>query len=175
MKQRPGKVCAIMLDTKGPEIRTGYLRDNEPVELKAQQEIDILIDDSLEGDDTRIICSYQSLPKTVKPGDKILIADGGLTCTVKDCFEDGVRVTCENDFTLGEKKNMNLPGCVVDLPTLTEQDEIDLVDFGLKKGIDLIAASFIRKAADIEHIRDVLGPRGGHIKIISKIENQEGL
>lgn len=70
---------------------------------------------------------------------------------------------------------MNLPGAVVDLPTLTEKDEDDIVDFGLKKGIDLIAASFVRKALDIETIRDVLGPRGAHIKIIAKIENQEGL
>lgn len=70
---------------------------------------------------------------------------------------------------------MNLPGAIVDLPTLTEKDEDDLVEFGLKKGVDMIAASFVRKADDIEIIRDVLGPRGAHIKIIAKIENQEGL
>ena len=70
---------------------------------------------------------------------------------------------------------MNLPGAIVDLPTLTEKDEIDLVDFGIKQGVDMIAASFVRKAEDIETIRDVLGPRGAHIKIIAKIENQEGL
>lgn len=80
-----------------------------------------------------------------------------------------------NDATIGEKKNMNLPGVVVDLPTITEKDEDDLVNFGLKKGVDMIAASFIRKASDIEYIRDVLGPRGSHIQIIAKIENQEGL
>ena len=70
---------------------------------------------------------------------------------------------------------MNLPGAIVDLPTLTEKDEIDLVEFGIKNSVDMIAASFVRKAEDIETIRDVLGPRGGHIKIIAKIENQEGL
>jgi pyruvate kinase len=70
---------------------------------------------------------------------------------------------------------MNLPGAIIDLPTLTEKDEDDIVDFGLKKGIDLIAASFVRKASDIDYIRDVLGPRGAHVKIIAKIENQEGL
>ena len=70
---------------------------------------------------------------------------------------------------------MNLPGCIVDLPTLTEKDEDDLIDFGLKKGIDMVAASFVRKEEDIEYIRDILGPRGAHIKIIAKIENQEGL
>ena len=70
---------------------------------------------------------------------------------------------------------MNLPGAIVDLPTLTEKDEIDLVEFGIKQGVDMIAASFVRKGEDIETIRDVLGPRGAHIKIIAKIENQEGL
>lgn len=70
---------------------------------------------------------------------------------------------------------MNLPGVIVNLPTLTEQDENDLVNFGLKEGVDMIAASFVRKAEDVNYIRDVLGPRGGHIKIISKIENHEGL
>lgn len=80
-----------------------------------------------------------------------------------------------NDARIGEKKNMNLPGAIIDLPTLTEKDESDLVDFGLKKEVDMIAASFVRKAEDIDNIRDVLGPRGAHIKIIAKIENGEGL
>jgi pyruvate kinase len=70
---------------------------------------------------------------------------------------------------------MNLPGAIVELKTLTEKDEDDLIDFGLKKGIDIVAASFVRKASDIDYIRDVLGPRGSHIKIIAKIENHEGL
>ena len=70
---------------------------------------------------------------------------------------------------------MNLPGAIVDLPTLTEKDEDDLVEFGLKNNVDFIAASFVRKASDVEYIRDVLGPKGAHIKIISKIENHEGL
>lgn len=80
-----------------------------------------------------------------------------------------------NNATIGEKKNMNLPGIKVNLPTLTEQDEIDIVEFGLKRGIDIIAASFIRKGSDIEEIRDLLGVRGSYVKIIAKIENQEGL
>jgi pyruvate kinase len=81
----------------------------------------------------------------------------------------------KNSAKLGERKNMNLPGAIIDLPTLTEKDEDDIVDFGLKKGIDMIAASFVRKASDIDYIRDVLGPRGSHVKIIAKIENHEGL
>jgi pyruvate kinase len=80
-----------------------------------------------------------------------------------------------NNATLGEKKNMNIPNAEIKLPTLTEKDEEDLIKFGLKEGIDMVAASFVRKASDVHYIRDVLGPRGHMIKIISKIENHEGL
>ena len=78
---------------------------------------------------------------------------------------------CINGCKLGEKKNMNLPGAVVDLPTLTEKDKDDLVSFGLVNNVDFIAASFVRKASDLSNIREVLGPKGANIKIISKIEN----
>ena len=84
-------------------------------------------------------------------------------------------VVCKNSAKLCEKTMMNLLGAVVDLPTLTEKDETDLIEFGLKQGIDMVAASFVRKQEDIEYIRDLLGPRGANIKIIAKIENQEGL
>lgn len=164
-----------MIDTKGPEIRTGSLRDNEDVEFKQGQVIDILVDEELEGDNSRLTCNYKSLPTTVKPDDEILIADGSLTCKVLECFDDYIKVECLNDAKIGERKNMNLPGCNVDLPTLTEQDEKDICDFGLKRGVDVIGASFVRKASDIEYIKNILGPKGAHIKIIAKIENQEGL
>lgn len=80
-----------------------------------------------------------------------------------------------NDAKIGEKKNMNLPGCHVDLPILSEKDKSDIVDFGLKHGIDMIAASFVQSADNVRTIREVLGERGAHVKIISKIENQAGL
>ena len=80
-----------------------------------------------------------------------------------------------NSAKIGERKNMNLPGAIVDLPTLTEKDQSDILDFGLSRGIDMIAASFVRSQACIETIRDVLGQRGAHVKIIAKIENQQGL
>lgn len=82
-----------------------------------------------------------------------------------------MKVEVLNNATLGERKNMNLPGCEVDIPTVTEKDEDDIVNFGLKHGVDLIALSFARKASDIEYVRDILGPRGSDIKIIAKIEN----
>lgn len=89
--------------------------------------------------------------------------------------ESSIMVKVLSNATLGEKKNMNLCGCIVNLPTITEKDEDDIVNFGLKEGVDMIAASFVRTAKDVEQIRDLLGPKGSNIRIISKIENEEGL
>ena len=169
--KRPDKRIALLLDTKGPEIRTGLMRDNQPVEYTSGQEIEILTDYTLEGDETRLTCNYPGLPTTVKPGDTILIADGALAAEVLECGEDKVKVRCKNDAKIGERKNMNLPGCTVDLPTLTQQDENDIKEFGLKNGFDIVASSFIRKSSDVDYIRDVLGPVGAHVKIVAKIEN----
>lgn len=174
-KRRPEKACAILLDTKGPEIRTGLLRGHQAVQLTLGQEVFITTDYSVEGDGSTIACSYEKLPTSVKPGSIILMADGTISCEVVECLENGVKVRMRNSAKLGEKKNMNLPGIIVDLPTVTEQDEDDLENFALRYNVDFIAASFVRKASDVENIRDILGPRGAHIKIISKIENQEGL
>jgi len=107
----------------------------------------------------------------------ILIADGSLVLTVKSASASTglVETTVENNAKIGERKNCNLPGVVVDLPTLTEKDVDDIQNFGVKNNVDFIAASFVRKAEDVSKIREVLGENGKHIKIIVKIENQEGL
>lgn len=102
-KLRPGNQCAILLDTKGPEIRTGMLVNHEPVSFIKGQDLKIMTDYTVEGDTTKISCSYQELPTTVKPGDKILIADGKLGCQVKEWYEDFVDVEVLNDATIGEK------------------------------------------------------------------------
>jgi len=172
---RPDKNVAVMLDTKGPEIRTGLLVDGKPVELIKDSIIKVTTDYEFRGSADCISCSYKSLPTTVKVGSTMFVADGSLTLEVTELGSDFVMARCINGCKLGEKKNMNLPGAVVDLPILTAKDEIDVVEFGLAHNVDFIAASFVRKASDIEKIKDVLGPKGDHIKIISKIENQEGL
>jgi pyruvate kinase len=165
-----------MLDTKGPEIRTGKLEGGKTVELVKDQILEITTDYNFVGNAERIAVSYEGLPRSVKVGSTILIADGTLVVKVTEVVNDTlIKVQVLNSASLGEKKNMNLPGTIVDLPVLAEKDEDDLVNFGLKEGIDMIAASFIRKADNVHLIRDVLGPRGAHIKIISKIENHEGV
>jgi len=171
-----GIACGVLLDTKGPEIRTGMLAGGGPVMLECGSEVILTTDYDFAGDATKIAVSYPDLAKDVAPGSKILCADGSITFKVISCdVEKGeVKVTCENSAKLGERKNMNLPGVVVNLPTITEKDRHDLIDWGVKN-VDFIAASFVRKGSDVDYIRSVLGDFASKVSIVSKVENMEGL
>merc|ERR1712070_1337902 len=168
---------AILLDTKGPEIRTGFFQEkcNGKIHLKKGGTIELCTDYSYKGDESKIACTYKSLPTSVQPGSTVLIADGSLVLTVTECKSDSVMCRIENDQSIGERKNCNLPNVKVDLPVLQEKDINDLQNFAVPNKVDYIAASFVQCAADIAFIRSTLGEGGKHIKIISKIENQEGL
>ncbi|XP_061945916.1 pyruvate kinase, cytosolic isozyme-like [Populus nigra] len=172
-----GILCAVMLDTKGPEIRTGFLKDGKPVQLKQGQEILISTDYSLKGDENMICMSYKKLAEDVQPGSVILCSDGTISLTVLACDQEGglIRCRCENSAVLGEKKNVNLPGVVVDLPTLTEKDKEDILKWGVPNKIDIIALSFVRKGSDLTEVRKLLGDDGKNILLMSKVENQEGV
>lgn len=170
-------MCATMLDTKGPEIRTGMLKDGKPVQLTTGQEVTITTDYTIQGDASTISMSYKKLAVDLRPGSQILCADGSIVMEVvsTDPAAGTVRARCLNTAMLGERKNVNLPGVVVDLPTLTDKDVDDIVNWAVPNDVDFIAASFVRKGSDIDNIRQVLGERGKYIKIISKVENQEGI
>ena len=172
-----GIMCGVLLDTKGPEIRTGMLDHGEPVQLEKDSEVTLTTDYEVKGNKNLIAVSYPSLARDVAPGSQILCADGSITFTVLSCDVDNgtVQVRCENSAKLGERKNMNLPGVNVDLPTITEKDRDDIINWGVKNKVDFIAASFVRKGSDVEYIRDVLGDAAKDIYIISKVENMEGL
>lgn len=129
-------------------------------------------------DNTKLACSYEKLASSVQSGNTILAADGSLVLTVLHCDIPNREVVTrvENSAIIGEKKNMNLPGVKVDLPTFTEKDVDDIVNFGIKNGVEFIFASFIRTAQDVTNLRKLLADNGGsQIKIMCKIENQEGL
>jgi len=172
-----GKPVAILLDTKGPEIRTGFFREDvgKTIELKAGNDLKLVTDYSFKGDSTCIALTYDKLPTSVRPGNTILMADGSLSLRVKECGADWVMTEVMNDCKLGERKNCNLPGVKVDLPVLQEKDINDLLQFGIPQCVDFVAASFVQSGDDVELIRKTLGVRGRSIKIISKIENEEGL
>ena len=168
-----------MLDTKGPEIRSGFFANGaKKVNLVKGENLILTTDYAFKGDNTKLACSYPALCTSVTIGQSILVADGSLVLTVTSIDEAAGEITTRigNNAGMGERKNMNLPGVVVDLPTLTEKDINDIVAFGIKNNVDFIAASFVRKGSDVSHIRSILSDNGGqHIKIICKIENLEGL
>ena len=165
---------AIMLDTKGPEIRTGNFKVDE-IFLKPD-DIFTLTTRDVEGDQSIVSVSYDGLPDDVSVGSEIYIDDGLVQLEVIE-IKDGTDVVCKalNNGILSDHKGVNLPGSKTNLPAITPKD-VDDIKFGIENDIDIIAASFVRKKEDVYDIRKVLEDHGGeHIKIISKIESQEGV
>lgn len=167
------KTVAILLDTKGPEIRTGKL-EVEPIEL-VQDEYLTLTTEEILGDQNRISITYADLPGDVQVGSTILIDDGLIGLTVVDIQGTEIKTRIVNGGTIKSKKGVNVPGVSISLPGITEKDTNDII-FGIEQDIDFIAASFVRKASDVLEIRSLLEKHNAsHIQIISKIENQEGM
>lgn len=164
---------AIILDTKGPEIRTGKFKSGG-VELKEGQTF-IITTREVEGDETICSISYKGLPHDIERGSRILIDDGLISLKVMDIKGEDIICTVENSGPIKDHKGVNIPGAKLNLPALTQKD-IDDIEFGIKKGIDMIAASFVRKASDVLAIRRLLEENNAeHILIISKIESREGV
>lgn len=172
------KPVAIALDTKGPEIRTGLIRSDikGDLSLKRGQSIRLSMNpEHLNQCSTEMIyVDYTNLPLIIQNGNRIYI-DDGLICLRATAFgEDWVDCEVENAGLLGSKKGVNLPGLEVDLPAISVKDKADLT-FGVEQGVDMVFASFVRKAADVREIREHLGTAGENIRIISKVENHEGV
>ena len=164
---------AILLDTKGPEIRTGKF-DAPEVLLEEGQTFTITMKDVM-GNKEMCTVSYKGLANDVKTGDTILIDDGLVGLTVKEVNGDDIVCEVQNSGIVKNNKGVNVPGVKVNLPAITEKDRSD-IEFGIEQGIDFIAASFVRKVSDVLAIREILEENNAtHIKIISKIENQEGV
>ncbi|HEY5557205.1 pyruvate kinase [Acetobacterium sp.] len=173
VRKELGIPVALMLDTKGPEIRTGELTQGE-VELQNGNQV-VLTTESISGDEKRISVSYENLPGEVSVGSRILIDDGLIQLEVKAVEGTEIICTVLNGGILRSKKSINLPSVTNELPALTEQDRDDII-FGIEQKIDFVAASFVRKPQDVLEIRKVLERNGGErINIISKIENREGV
>lgn len=166
------KPVAILLDTKGPEIRTGKFSSD--VELVEGQSYTLTTLDYL-GDSEKCQVSYVGLPADVVPGTNILIDDGLIGLEVVSKTDTEILCRVLNSGTVKSNKGVNVPGVSIQLPAITAKDISD-IEFGIDNGIDFIAASFIRKPSDVMEIRKILEEKNGHnIHIISKIENQEGV
>ena len=168
------KEIAVMLDTKGPEIRTGKFEPKK-VELQAGAKFTVHAGGDVIGNTEECSVTYAGLANDVKAGDTILIDDGLVGLTVESIEGNKIHCTVQNTGFVATHKGVNVPGVSIKLPALTEKDIADL-KFGCEIGVNAVAASFIRKASDVETIRQILNENGGEdIKIISKIENQEGV
>jgi len=167
----------IALDTKGPEIRTGMMKNGGDVTYKKGQDLKISCDPALreQCDENNQYLEYPGLVKSVHVGSEIIIADGNFLLAVKEIIDDKtIMATVINDVTIGSRKNCNLPGAIIDLPAVSEKDKKDIA-FAVQNKLDMVFASFIRKRQDVLDVRAALGEEGQYVKIISKIENHEGI
>ncbi|KAF6260138.1 pyruvate kinase [Scenedesmus sp. NREL 46B-D3] len=182
-----GASISYLLDTKGPEIRTAMLRGGRSLALCRDQEVLLVAVGAgyktweggvnPETGVAEIGISYEKLAQSVAPGNTVKIADGGLSVQVTEVLDaKRVKGVCLNAKSIGQNKNVNLPGVHVDLPVLTSKDINDLVNFAVRHGMDFVAASFVQSGDDVRFIREVLDRSGGScVKIIAKIENEAGL
>lgn len=163
----------LLLDTQGPEIRIGKFADNQ-IFLENGQEFTLMNNDEL-GDKTKVSITYKTLYREIEVGRTILVNDGTIELKVKEIKDKDIICEVIQGGKLTNRKSMNIPNFCVNLPGITEKDIAD-IKYGIKAGFDYIAASFIRKPQDVLEIREVLKQNSGeHIKIISKIENREGV
>ena len=172
-RDKLGVPAAVMLDTKGPEVRLRTFKDGTATLCEGATFT--LTTEEVEGDDTRVSVSYADLPSQLKPGDRVLIDDGRLELRVTDLTETDVTCVVVIGGEVSNRKGVNIPGVHLDIPYLSEQDMADL-RFGVEMDVDYIAASFVRTADDIIAMRNYLDYYGGHnIRILAKIENAEGI
>ncbi|KAK6512569.1 Pyruvate kinase [Arthrobotrys musiformis] len=176
-RQQSGRPLAVALDTKGPEIRTGNTVGDADIPISAGDQITITTDEQYKtaSDNKNMYVDYKNITKVIEKDRIVYVDDGVLSFKVLEIVdEQNILCECLNNGKISSRKGVNLPGTDVDLPALSEKDKADL-RFGVKNGVDMIFASFIRRADDVRAIREVLGEEGKEIQIISKIENQQGV
>ena len=162
----------ILIDTQGPEIRTGISQSD--IDLKVGEIVNLTIRDDVDVETSSIKINYKGLVKNVEKGSKISIDNGLINFKVLDKDNENLKCKVLDGGTLGSKRHVNLPGVRVDLPSITKKDRKD-INFGIKNNVSFIALSFVRSAKDILTLRSILNRKKSPIKIIAKIENQEGL
>ena len=174
LRQELNTNTAILLDTKGPEIRTGVLKGGKRIMLKAGEQF-TLTTEEIEGDESKVSITYEGLVQDVDAGRVILIDDGLIELKVVGKSEKEIFCEVINGGELGERKGVNVPNVAVRLPAITEKDKDD-IRFGVEQGIDFIAASFVRNAECVLEIKAYLKELGApYVPIIAKVDNAEGI
>lgn len=165
--------AAVMLDTKGPEIRIGTFK-NGIANLKNGSKF-TLTTEITDGDDAKVFINYKNLPSQIKPGNRILVDDGRIALDVDEISGNDIICNVVSGGEISDRKGVNIPNVHLDVPYISEQDEQDII-FGVKENVDFVAASFVRSKEDVICLRNLLDYHGGYdIKIISKIENTQGV
>ncbi len=170
--KKAGKVISFVLDTKGPEMRLGTFAEGK-VQLEKGKKFVLTYSDE-PGDVNHAPVSHKVLYKEVKPGDTILLSDGLVGLNVEGIDGKDIVTTILNNGAMGTRKRIAVPGVSVSLPPISEQDKKDII-FGIENDMDFVAASFIQRAEDVQAIRKLITEHGGHMEIIPKIENLEGV
>src|SRR3954465_12067771 len=170
---KENKTICILQDLQGPKIRTGELVGHTPVMLKTGGQVTITTRD-LEGTAERISTTFKGLADEVKPGTCILLSDGRIELRVIQVIGDDIECTVVNGGTLGEHQGINLPGAALSIPALTEKDRKDL-EFGLQQGVDAIALSFVRSAADVLEAKQIIAAHKKDVPVIAKLEKPQAL
>ena len=164
---------AILQDLQGPKIRTGKLVDHQPIQLK-NGEVFIITKTEMLGVPGKVSTTYPNLPHDCKPGDRVLLSDGLIELQVKECTDTDVITEVVTGGMLRENQGINLPGVDVSAPAMTEKDHADLI-FGLHEGVDYVAISFVRRAADVELVKQAIAAAGYKTPVIAKIEKPEAV
>jgi pyruvate kinase len=168
-----GKSICILQDLQGPKIRTGTLKDHQPVTLKTGAQVTITTRE-VQGTPELISTTFKGLADEVKPGTCILLSDGRIELRVTNVIGDDVECQVINGGTLGEHQGINLPGAALSIPALTEKDRKDL-EFGLEHGVDAIALSFVRSAADVLEAKKIIAAHKKDVPVIAKLEKPQAL
>lgn len=170
--QKSGAIVSLILDTKGPEMRLGEFAEGS-VQLVEGNKF-VLVNADIQGDAAQASVTHKNLYAEVNVGDKLLLNDGLVELRIDSIVGKDIHTTILNSGKMSSRKRVAAPGVSLGLPAVSEQDERDII-FGIENDMDFVAASFIQRAADVEEIRALIKKHGGHMEIISKIENLEGV
>jgi len=168
-----GRTICILQDLQGPKIRTGLLKDHKLVALQTGAVVTITARE-VEGTAEVIGTTFKGLPQEVSAGSRILLSDGLIELRVRDVRGQDVECQIINGGTLGENQGINLPGAALSIPALTDKDRKDL-EFGLEQGVDMVALSFVRSAADVGSVKEIIEARRQGVPVIAKLEKPQAL
>ena len=171
--ERERRTICILQDLQGPKIRTGQLERHEPVLLKTGSAVTITPQNVL-GNATRISTTFPDLARELTPGARILLSDGLIELRVRSVRRKDVQCDVLNGGMLGEHKGINLPGVALSIPALTDKDRKDL-EFGIDHGVDVVALSFVRTAADISMVKQIIASHGSDVPVIAKLEKPQAI